>query len=90
MIPFDFATRNEAFLRLVWTRAAVQRKRPRRLVRAILTAAPGFFRHIIEVGYCHESHCISPRYGMAREQQVSTGHVWALAGTEGSGDSDRA
>lgn len=90
MIPFEFATRNEAFMRLVWSRKAVKRERPRRLLRAILTAAPGFFRHVIEAGYCCESHRVSARYGMAKEQQLSTGHVWALAGVVGSSDGRHA
>lgn len=85
MLPFEFATRNEAFLRLVWSRAAVKRQRPRRLIEAHLTCAPGFVRHILEAGFCEHSHRISARYGMAKIQELPSGHVlYALSGTEGS------
>lgn len=85
MIPWDFAARNEAFLRLVWSRTAVKRQRPRRLLRATLTCAPGFVRHILEAGFCEHANRISARYGMAKIQELPSGHVlYALSGTEGS------
>jgi hypothetical protein len=33
---------------------------------------------------------VCARFGMAKEQQLSTGHVWALSGTYGSKDIDCA
>lgn len=81
------AIKDSPFFRVVWSRKAVKRQRPQHPIRAYLVGAPGFMQHIVDAIL---KTPISPRYGMARQQQLSTGHIWALAGTHGSKDIDIA
>ncbi len=83
MIDARLAEANTGMLDLVYTRAAVKRMRPRKLLRAMLRMAPGFFRHVID-------ESLPANIGVSFRQQTSTGHVWALHGVRGSGDSQRA
>lgn len=82
-VPIDFATRNEgAFLSVVRNRRGYAK-------RCIIRCLPGFMRHVV-ASYCtatDEEKPIPARYGMARRQELPSGHVlYALAGTIGSGD----
>lgn len=82
-VPIDFATRNEgAFLEVV-------RNRRGYVKRCIVKCLPGFMRHVV-ASYCTANDGekpISGRYGMARLQELPSGHVlYAFSGTIGSGD----
>lgn len=85
-VPVEFATRNEG------TFIDVVRNRRNKVTRAYLKFCPGFFRHIVASfidrtdGPDGAEIPIPARYGMAREQQLSCGHVYSLCGTVGSGD----
>lgn len=78
MIEHAVVVAQSPFFAVVYNR----RKHP---TRAMITGAPGFMRHLLED---MRGVRMSPRYGMARVQELSTGHVWALAGTAGSKDVD--
>lgn len=80
------ATKNSPFFQVIWSRKAVKRQRPQHPLRAYLKGAPGFMRHIVEC--LRGSNESMARYGMGKEQQLSTGHVYALRGTAGSRDVD--
>lgn len=79
MIDSRMAEANSGMLELVYTRAAVKRQRQRKLLRAIVRMAPGFFRHVIDEN-------LPANIGVSFRQQTSTGHVWALHGVRGSGE----
>lgn len=81
------AIKDSPFFSVVWSRKAVNRNRPQHPVRAYLTCDPGFLKHVVEA-LCGGHR--SSRYGIARQQQLATGHVWTLAGTHGSKDVDIA
>lgn len=66
------------------------KEREKRLKSATVVCLPGFMRHLVECGYLSPDgegfFPVTARYGMARQQELSSGVVWALSGTRGSGD----